>query len=403
MSYSSSKMESDSMAKALKIESYEDIANLMKNHIEESTRLEFKGKIDSNNKEIAKDISAIANAEGGIIVYGIERDDKYRAASSPGMIKKKGSVERLQQIIGSHIAPPLTVRILQIPAKDEKGDSSEDREFIVAKIPQSLYHIHMVETTGKFYIRSNSIVREMTEAEVEKRYEMRFKEKTEREDLFEKKEKELKDQLSIDKYMFCGSVSHIRYGIQMNVTEKLFDECRKAFHPEIYLSRPPSRAVANSYPKGDGRFCEDRDGGEYLEINSDKSAYLFISIPDYASGLFRDFYWFVYFLSIVNNFYTSLDYEGGVTILLKFTGIRGVSFDIPLYIGLPNKTHKIMEESLTIKIAADSVPFNLREITLKFFEDLGKRLHVDEPLRVWQTYVNTLEEYIGWLDKDSMN
>lgn len=400
--YSSNQIERDPMVEALKIESYEDIENLMKNHVEESTRLEFKGKIDSNNKEIAKDISAMANAQGGLVIYGIERDDKYRATLSPGMMKEKGSVERLQQIIGSHIAPPLTVKIFQIPARDEKGDNSEDREFIVVKIPQSPYHIHMVETTGKFYIRANNIVQRMTESETEKRYEMRFKERIEREDLFEKKEKELQNRQNIDRYMFCGSVSHIRYGIPADITVELFEECRKAFHPEIYLyPRSHSRAGTSSLPKGDGRFYEDSAGGEYLEINNDKSAYFFILTPDPESGLFRNFYWFVYFLSIISNFYASLGYEGGITILLRFAGTKGMSYSIPSYFGPPYNAQEIVEESLSMEITADSVPFNLREIALKFFEDLGKRLHVDEPLKVWQNYVNKLEGYIGWLDKNS--
>jgi len=382
------------MIEVLKIESYEDIANLMRNHIEESTRLEFKGKIDSNNKEIAKDISAMANAEGGFIVYGIERDDKYRATSSPGMIKEKGSVERLQQIIGSHIYPPLTVRILQIPARDEKGDNSEGREFIVIKIPQSPYHIHMVETTGKFYIRANNTVREMIEVEIERMYEMRFKERTERENLFEKKEKELQNPQNINRYMFCGSVSHIRYGIPVEVTEELFEECRKGFHPNIYRYKPRSRAVAPSYPKEGGRFYEDRDGGEYLEINNDKSAYFFISIPEQGSIPFTNFYWFIYFLSIINSFYENISYEGGITILLKFAGTKGMSYYMPSFGGLSYNTQEIVEESMNIKTTVDSVPFNLREIALKFLEELGKRLHVDEPLEVWQAYVNKLEEYI---------
>jgi hypothetical protein len=389
------------MVVALKIESYEDIANLMKNQIEESTRLEFKGKIDSNNKEIAKDISAMANAEGGFIVYGIDRDDKYRATLSPGMIKERGSVERLQQIIGSHIVPPLTVRISPIPARDEKGENSEDREFIVVKIPQSPYYIHMVETTGKFYIRANSIVRKMTELEIEKMYEMRFNERIGREDLFEEREKELLNRQNISKYMFCGSVSHIRYGIPVDITRELFEECRKPIHPEFYLYPHTSRAVVSSFPKGDGWFYEDRDGGEYLEINNDKSSFLFIPISNQIQGLFENFYWFIWFLSVMNNFYASLGCDGEIIILLKFAGIRGMSYSIPFHFGLRNNTQEIKEDSLNIKITVDSVPFNLREIALRFFEEFGKRLHVDEPLRVWQNHVNRLEEYMGWLDKDS--
>lgn len=391
------------MAGTIRIESYEDIANLMKNHIEESTRLEFKGKIDSNNKEIAKDISAMANAGGGVIIYGIERDDKYRATPSPGMTKEKGSVERLQQIIESHISPPLHVEILQICAKNEKGDNFEDREFIVVRIPQNAYHVHMVETTGKYYLRANSIVRRMTELEVEKMYEMRFKEKAEREDLFEKREKELQNRQNVNRYMFCGSISHVRYGVFVDVTKALFEKCTKAFHPEIYLSRPSSRAVSPSYPKGDGWFYEDRSGGEYLEINNDKTAYLLISIADQGLGLFESFYWFVYFLSIINNFYVNSGYEGGITILLKFAGTKGMSYSVPFLGGFPYRTQEIVEESVNIKFTVDSVPFTLREIALKFFEDLGKRLHIDDSLRVLHDHVNRLEEYIGWFDEDFGN
>ena len=196
--------------------------------------------------------------------------------------------------------------------------------------------------------------------------------------------------------MFCGSVSHIRYGIPIDITKELFEECRKAFHPEIYLYRQTSRAVASSYPKGSGRFYEDRDGGEYLEINNDKSAYFFISIPDQTSVLFTYFYWFVYFLSIIDNFYANLSYEGGITILLKFAGTKGMSYSIPFFGNLSYNTQTIAEESIYIKTIVDSVPFNLREIAFKFFEDLGKRLHVDEPLKVWQNYANKLEGYIAW-------
>lgn len=160
------------MIGALKIESYEDIENLWKNRIEESTRLEFKGKIGTNNKEVAKDISAMANAEGGFIIYGLEEDEKGRAKFSLGVVKEKGSAEKLQQIINSHIHPPLTVEIIPIEAKNEKGEVLEDKEFLVVKIPQSFYHIHQVETTGRYYIRSNNTVRRMNEIEIERSYEM---------------------------------------------------------------------------------------------------------------------------------------------------------------------------------------------------------------------------------------
>ncbi|MCW9706022.1 AlbA family DNA-binding domain-containing protein [Fodinibius salsisoli] len=54
----------------------DDINNLIKNEVEESLILEFKragslSKKRKDKKEIGKDVSAVANSDGGIIIYGI--------------------------------------------------------------------------------------------------------------------------------------------------------------------------------------------------------------------------------------------------------------------------------------------------------------------------------------------
>ena len=50
----------------------EDIQDLITNEVEESTELEYKSMVKVNNwkSELAKDVSAMANANGGIIIYG---------------------------------------------------------------------------------------------------------------------------------------------------------------------------------------------------------------------------------------------------------------------------------------------------------------------------------------------
>jgi predicted HTH transcriptional regulator len=58
----------------LKLETIADLQSLHTNGVAESTTLEYKASpaVDKNNKdEIAKDISAMANAEGGQIIYGM--------------------------------------------------------------------------------------------------------------------------------------------------------------------------------------------------------------------------------------------------------------------------------------------------------------------------------------------
>ncbi|MFH0895251.1 MAG: ATP-binding protein, partial [Bacteroidota bacterium] len=63
-----------------KIFTQKDIDNLISSNAEESTHLEFKrgdalNKDDKTKNEIAKDISAFANSDGGILIYGIEETD----------------------------------------------------------------------------------------------------------------------------------------------------------------------------------------------------------------------------------------------------------------------------------------------------------------------------------------
>ena len=59
----------------MNIKSLEDIQFLINNSVEESTELEYKRSFAKANKdwkkELAKDVSAMANSNGGIIVYGL--------------------------------------------------------------------------------------------------------------------------------------------------------------------------------------------------------------------------------------------------------------------------------------------------------------------------------------------
>lgn len=53
------------------------LQSIIDNEIEESIHIDFKrseslSKTDLAKKEISKDISAFANSDGGIIIYGIE-------------------------------------------------------------------------------------------------------------------------------------------------------------------------------------------------------------------------------------------------------------------------------------------------------------------------------------------
>ncbi len=78
--------------------------------IEESLTLEYKAadaleKTDGKKKEITKDVSAMANSAGGVIIYGIAEytnPDKRHLPEKISPIKRKDfSKETLEQVINN--------------------------------------------------------------------------------------------------------------------------------------------------------------------------------------------------------------------------------------------------------------------------------------------------------------
>lgn len=91
------------------------IQSLIDSETPESSSLEYKAApAISNAKEIAKDVSAMANGAGGIIIYGLTEKDNKPGQMDP-IKEKKFSREYLDQVIGLGIKPPIKFKIEPIP------------------------------------------------------------------------------------------------------------------------------------------------------------------------------------------------------------------------------------------------------------------------------------------------
>ena len=60
--------------------SIDDIYDLIRNEVEENIHLDYKearalGKEDAKKADITKDVSSFANADGGIIIYGVAEEN----------------------------------------------------------------------------------------------------------------------------------------------------------------------------------------------------------------------------------------------------------------------------------------------------------------------------------------
>ena len=125
---------------------------------EESLTLDYKAgaalSTEANRqKEIAKDVSAMANSAGGIIIYGIGEapsNGRFRPAQLAPVDRLVCSRETLEQIISSNIQPRISgIKIFPVPLSSGENDVA-----YVVQIPQS-DTVHQVSRNKRYYKRFN--------------------------------------------------------------------------------------------------------------------------------------------------------------------------------------------------------------------------------------------------------
>jgi len=146
-----------------------EINQYLANYVEESTYLEFKhgNALIMNERgkdEIAKDVSAFANADGGILIYGIEerRHKAFALATFDGNIFTK---EWLELVMTSRIRRPIPDVIID-PIRIA---NDINKSIYVVRIPKS-YHAPHYTLDHHFFKRQNFRVREMEEYEIREAY-----------------------------------------------------------------------------------------------------------------------------------------------------------------------------------------------------------------------------------------
>ena len=161
-------------AKPMSELTFEDIQALVDNEEPESVTLEYKRQIDTSprgKKELAKDVSAMANSQGGHLIIGLaEKDHRPELADHfvDRMLGQQKVEEWLDQVLNSNIQQRVIVHIKPVPVPGKPEEC-----VVVLHVPPSPRVPHMVtaQNHNRYYVRHNCEVLPAEEYEVRDMYE----------------------------------------------------------------------------------------------------------------------------------------------------------------------------------------------------------------------------------------
>ena len=146
----------------------ETIEQIVDQKVREDTDLDFKatlyGNGDSDRRDLAGDVAALANTVGGLLLLGVAEEDGA-AIAAPGVAISEAEVLRMRQILASFVA----VDIHQIERSGGEG-------FYAVEVPRSTDapHAVRVNTALRYPRRDGQHIRWLSENEIAAAYRTRF-------------------------------------------------------------------------------------------------------------------------------------------------------------------------------------------------------------------------------------
>jgi hypothetical protein len=150
----------------------DDVRALVSERVEEGQRLEYKRELKLGSRtekaEAAKDVSGMANATGGLLVYGVgeeQLEDGRRLPTRLSPLADGNAQAQLEDVLHSAVSPSLnmTSRLLEAP---------EGGFFLLVRVQQRSGPLHMVEgyKENRYYLRSGLSTKPMESHEVERAF-----------------------------------------------------------------------------------------------------------------------------------------------------------------------------------------------------------------------------------------
>jgi hypothetical protein len=151
----------------------DDVLALIEERIDEGQRLEYKRELNlddrKQSREAAKDNSGLANAQGGLLIYGVEEeelDDGRRVPTAASPLTDGAVQARLEDVLDSAVSPKLNMetRLLE----------TDGGYFLVVRVHQRTGPPHMVDSynENRYYVRVGLKTRPMEQHEVDQAFRL---------------------------------------------------------------------------------------------------------------------------------------------------------------------------------------------------------------------------------------
>jgi hypothetical protein len=137
--------------------------------------LEFKSTHypKDKNEELAKDVAAMLNAAGGLLILGIVEDSQARAMSLTPVSIADGEIRRIREVVAENVRPFANLDIQPVPA----SAGPDGHGYLVVSIPRSPIAPHSIRRSGPamtFPVRNGETTRFLDERELGEHYRRRF-------------------------------------------------------------------------------------------------------------------------------------------------------------------------------------------------------------------------------------
>lgn len=148
--------------------SADEVEQAITDGLQETTLFDAKKELPSKSAELAKDVAAMAT-DGGILLYGVDEDAEGQLTRCVP-IPLAGVRERVDQIVRTSIAEPPVVEIRGLPTR---ADPTVGYLAVIVLPSPRAPHMVVIKGDHRYYGRTDSGNKILTEGEVARLYERR--------------------------------------------------------------------------------------------------------------------------------------------------------------------------------------------------------------------------------------